>query len=238
MTTISIKRGMTLLALAALVGGGCATKQKSGAAIGGGSGAVVGAGVGAAAGGKKGAIVGGVVGAATGATAGALIGRYMDKQEAELKREVESAKVVRKGDQLVVEFNSAILFDTGQAVLRSGAKHDLDQFADVLKKYEQTNLIVEGHTDTTGSRAINEKLSAQRAEIVVEYLAARGVGKNRLTPKALAFDEPVASNETADGRQRNRRVEIEILPNEELKRADAEESASRAEPGSRPVANN
>ena len=83
-----------------------------------GSGAAVGAGVGAAAGGKKGALVGAGVGAAVGATAGALVGRYMDNQEKELRKEVESARVVRAGDKLVVEFNSAILFDTGQATLR------------------------------------------------------------------------------------------------------------------------
>jgi outer membrane protein OmpA-like peptidoglycan-associated protein len=231
MTTQRIMRGVAALALTTLAFAGCATRQKTGAAVGAGSGAVVGAGVGAAAGGKKGAIVGGAVGAATGAAGGALIGRYMDKQEAELKRDVESAKVVRKGDQLVVEFNSAILFDTGKAVLRTGAMHDLDQFAEVLKKYDQTNLVIEGHTDSTGGREINERLSQQRAEIVVEYLAVRGVGKNRLTPKGLAYDQPVASNETPDGRQSNRRVEIEIAPNESLKKVDAEERASLSPTG-------
>jgi outer membrane protein OmpA-like peptidoglycan-associated protein len=105
----------------------------------------------------------------------------------------------------------------------------------VLKKYEQTNLVIEGHTDSTGGREINERLSRQRAEIVVEYLAGRGVAKNRLTPRGLAYDQPVASNETPDGRQRNRRVEIEIAPNDELKQVDAEERASRSS-GGEPVA--
>ena len=113
------------LGLALVVGGGCANRQKTGTAVGAGSGAVVGAGVGAAAGGKKGALVGAAVGAAAGATAGNLVGRYMDNQEKELRKDVESARVVRAGDKLVVEFDSAILFDTGMASLKPSAKKDL-----------------------------------------------------------------------------------------------------------------
>jgi outer membrane protein OmpA-like peptidoglycan-associated protein len=203
---------------------GCSTRQKTGAAVGGVSGAVVGAGVGAAAGGKKGALVGAGVGAAAGATGGALVGRYMDRQEAELRRDVQSARIVRQGDQLTVEFNSAILFDTGRADLQPKGRDDLEELAEILKKYDQTNLVVEGHTDSTGSREVNEKLSLRRAETVVEYLGLRGVDKQRLTPRGYAYDQPVASNTTADGRQKNRRVEIEIAPNAELKQVAAEEA--------------
>ena len=127
--------------------------------------------MGAAAGGKKGALVGAAVGAAAGATAGTLVGRYMDNQEKELRKDVESARVVRAGDKLVVEFNSAILFDTGMASLQPSAKKDLDEFGEVLKRYSETDLAIEGHTDSTGPRELNEKLSLQRAETVVEYLA-------------------------------------------------------------------
>ena len=235
--TKRVNLSVIVLAMAGWTVTGCATKQKTGAAVGGATGAVVGAGVGAAAGGKKGAVVGAAAGAAVGAGTGALVGRYMDKQEAELRKEVETAKIVRKGDELVVEFKSAILFDTGKAELRSSAREDLDEFADVLKKYDQTNLVVEGHTDSTGGREINEKLSLARAEVVVEYLAGRGVAKHRLTPRGQAYDEPLASNATADGRQRNRRVEVEIAPNEELKRVDAEETTSSRATQTRPVAN-
>ena len=98
---------------------GCSSRQKTGAAVGGVGGAVVGAGVGAAAGGKKGALVGAGVGAAAGATGGALVGRYMDRQEAELRREVDNARIVREGDQLTVQFDSEILFDTGRADLQT-----------------------------------------------------------------------------------------------------------------------
>jgi outer membrane protein OmpA-like peptidoglycan-associated protein len=218
---------MALVLATGLVVGGCATKQKTGTAAGAAGGAVVGAGVGRAAGGKKGALVGAGVGAAVGATAGNLIGRYMDNQEKELRKDVESARVSRAGDKLVVEFNSAILFDTGQANLRPSVKPDLDQFADVIKRYAETDLIIEGHTDSTGPRELNEKLSLQRAEVVVEYLGARGVNKDRLTPRGFAYDRPVASNSTDDGRQKNRRVEVHIAPNEALRERDT--AASKAD---------
>ncbi len=216
------RAGRVALAVSmALVVGGCASRQKTGAAVGAGGGAAVGAGVGAAAGGKKGALVGAGVGAVVGATAGTLVGRYMDNQEKELRKEVESARVVRAGDKLVVEFNSAILFDTGEASLRPSAKKDLDEFGEVLKRYSETDLAIEGHTDSTGPRELNEKLSLQRAEVVVEYMAARGVNKDRLTPRGYAYDRPVASNSTDDGRQKNRRVEVHIAPNEDLRERDA-----------------
>ncbi len=218
------RAAVAALVLAAAGTSACSTRQKTGAAVGGVGGAVVGAGVGAAAGGKKGALVGAGVGAAAGATGGALIGRYMDKQEAELRREVDNARIVREGDQLTVQFDSEILFDTGRADLHTSAREDLQQFAEILKKYDQTNLVVEGHTDSTGSRAINEKLSMHRADTVVEYLGLRGVEKSRLTPRGYAYDQPVASNATSEGRQKNRRVEIEIAPSPELRKQAAEEA--------------
>jgi outer membrane protein OmpA-like peptidoglycan-associated protein len=216
---------VALTLIVGLAAAGCSTRQKTGAAVGGVGGAVVGAGAGAAAGGSKGAVVGAGVGAAVGATAGTLIGRYMDNQEKELRRDVESARVVRAGDKLVVEFNSAILFDTGQATLRPTVKKDLDEFAEVLKRYAETDVVIEGHTDSTGPRELNEKLSLQRADVVVEYLTARGVNRERLTPRGFAYDRPVASNATDDGRQKNRRVEVHIAPNEELRERDAKAAA-------------
>jgi outer membrane protein OmpA-like peptidoglycan-associated protein len=218
-----------------LAAASCSTRQKTGAAVGGVGGAVVGAGAGAAAGGNKGAVIGAAVGAAAGATTGALVGRYMDNQEKELRRDVESARVVRAGDKLVVEFNSAILFDTGQATLRPVVKKDLDEFAEVLKRYAETDIIIEGHTDSTGPRELNEKLSLQRSEVVVEYLTARGVNRARLTPRGFAYDRPVASNATDDGRQRNRRVEVHIAPNEDLRERD-EKAASAAREADRRAA--
>ena len=159
-----------------LVGGGfgCATKQGTGAAIGAGSGAAVGAGIGALAGGGKGAVIGGLLGAGVGAGGGALVGRYMDKQEAELKK-VKGAAIQREGDKLVVRFNSAILFDKNKALLKAKSKTDLAEFAQVLKRYPDTDLVIEGHTDNTGKKARNEKLSVARAEAVISFLGAEGV---------------------------------------------------------------
>jgi outer membrane protein OmpA-like peptidoglycan-associated protein len=173
------------------------------------------------AGGGKGALIGSLIGAAAGAGTGALIGAYMDKQEKELQ-ELKAAKVVREGDQLVVRFNSAILFDTGKADLKDQSKADLTEFADVLKKYEDTDLIIEGHTDSTGTKEINSKLSEERAEAVLSFLRARGVAATRMQPRGFADSKPVADNTTAEGRTQNRRVQINIAANEELRKKDAE----------------
>src|SRR5512138_1633488 len=168
----------------------CATKAQSGALVGAGAGGLAGAGVGALLGGGKGALVGGAVGATAGAGAGALIGNYMDKQEKALK-EVKGAKVERQGDQLVVKFNSAILFDTGKAKLKPASEKDLGEFAKVLKEYKDTDLIVEGHTDNKGKKANNQKLSMARAKAVIALLESEGVEATRLTPQGYADDRPV-----------------------------------------------
>jgi outer membrane protein OmpA-like peptidoglycan-associated protein len=223
-----IKFGISL-PLLAYFATACATKTQTGAAMGGGGGALLGAGIGALAGGKKGAIVGGAVGAAAGATTGALIGRYMDKQEAALKQ-VKSAKVEREGNQLVVKFNSQILFDTDKADLKPQSKTDLAEFASVLKEYKDTDLVVEGHTDSTGKKAHNKKLSIDRAESVVAFLESNGVARARLTTRGYADEQPVAPNTTADGRQANRRVQIQIAANEKLQQEDAQAAQAQKQP--------
>jgi outer membrane protein OmpA-like peptidoglycan-associated protein len=214
------------LVLAVALTAGCSTAGK-GAAAGGVAGAVLGAGAGAAAEGNKGAAVGAVVGAAAGATAGALIGRYMDKQEKELRRDVGSARIERRGNELFVRFDSAILFDTDQAELRASAKRDLAELAGVLKKYADTDLVVEGHTDSTGPQEWNEELSWRRAQAVISFLASKGVARDRMSARGLADARPVASNDTDQGRQQNRRVEVQITASEELERK-AEESARQS----------
>jgi len=201
--------------------GGCATNTGKGALIGGGGGALAGAGIGAIAGGGKGALIGGAVGAAVGAGAGALIGHYMDKQEEELKQ-VKSANVERQGDQLVVKFNSAILFDTGKADLKAQSQKDLADFSEVLKKYPDTDLAIEGHTDNTGPHEVNVKLSGARAHSVVTFLQKQGVSSSRLAEKGYADSQPIADNSSEAGRAQNRRVQVKIAANEELKKKDAE----------------
>jgi outer membrane protein OmpA-like peptidoglycan-associated protein len=205
----------------ALLGGaGCATNTGKGAAIGAGGGALVGAGIGALAGGGKGALVGGAIGAAAGAGTGAVIGHYMDKQEKALK-EVKGAKVERQGDQLLVKFNSAILFDTGKAKLKPQSQKDLGEFAKVLKEYKDTDLVIEGHTDNTGKKDANLKLSQARADAVITELERNGVERARMTGRGLGDTQPAADNGTSDGRQQNRRVQVQIAANQELRQKDA-----------------
>jgi len=215
--TMTKLRLVAAILLVAAGGYACATKAGTGALIGGGTGAVVGAGVGALAGGGKGAAIGGAVGAGVGAGTGALIGHYMDKQEAELKK-VKGANVQREGDKLIVRFNSAILFDTNKAKLKPASEKDLGEFAGVLKQYSDTNIVVEGHTDNKGKKAKNKKLSETRAESVIGYLDAQGVVRARMTSVGYADDRPVGDNKTDEGRQANRRVEIQISANEKLQK--------------------
>lgn len=211
--------GATVVALAYLASA-CATKTQSGALMGAGAGGLAGAGIGALAGGKKGALLGGAVGAAAGAGTGALIGHYMDKQEKALK-EVKGAKVERQGDQLVVRFNSAILFDTGKSKLKPASTKDLTEFASVLKEYKDTDLVIEGHTDNKGKKAFNKNLSLARANAVVTLLESQGVARGRMTPQGYADDRPAAPNTTEAGRAQNRRVQIQITANQQLQQQAA-----------------
>jgi len=218
-----MKRALgTALVVVLAVPVGCATKARTGAAVGGGGGAAAGAGIGALIGGWKGAAIGAAVGGAAGGVAGAVIGRYMDMQEEALKRDMKTATIERQGDQLIVKFQSAILFDVDKTALKEDAKTELADLARVLKDYPDTVLVIEGHTDSTGSGAHNKKLSEQRAQTVIDALFADGVDRSRLTPKGWGEDKPLQTNATAEGRAQNRRVEVHIAPNQELKKADAE----------------
>jgi outer membrane protein OmpA-like peptidoglycan-associated protein len=213
-----VKIGCAVLALAATLA--CATNTGTGALVGAGGGAALGAGVGALAGGGKGALIGGLVGAGVGAAAGAGIGHYMDKQQEALKN-VKGAQVDRQGDKLVVRFNSAILFDTNKAGLKQACEQDLSEFANVLKQYPETEITVEGHTDSKGKKKYNKKLSLQRAESVITFLSAQGVDRARMTPQGYGDEKPVADNKTQDGRKANRRVEIQINANEKMRQQEA-----------------
>jgi outer membrane protein OmpA-like peptidoglycan-associated protein len=134
---------------------------------------------------------------------------------------VKGAKVERQGDKLIVKFNSAILFDTNKSLLKPASKNDLSEFARVLKEYKDTDLVIEGHTDNKGKKALNQKLSVARADAVIDFLESEGVARGRLTGRGYADDMPVASNATEDGRRQNRRVQIQIAANENLQKKDA-----------------
>ena len=196
--------------------GGGMSKTAKGGIIGAGSGAVVGGVIGKVAGSTaKGAIIG----AAVGGTAGALIGRKMDKQAEELRRDLEGAQVERVGEGIKITFDSGILYATNSAELQSGARTEIAQLAETLKKYPDTNILIEGHTDNTGTREINQPLSERRAQSVADYLSSLGVDRSRMTTQGYADTQPVADNSTAAGRQQNRRVEIAIFANEKMKKA-------------------
>jgi outer membrane protein OmpA-like peptidoglycan-associated protein len=238
--TLKYKRSVLRLLLSATLAsfafatGGCASDQGNGALIGGGAGAGLGAMFGGLTHGRKGVVVGGAIGAATGAGAGALIGHYMDEQEADLKK-VKSANVERKGDQLVIRFNSAILFDPGKADLKPQSASDLSEFANVLRAYPDTNLIVDGHTDSRGKKALNQTLSEARAQAVVAFFETQGIVAARLTGEGWADARPVADNATEEGRAQNRRVEINIAANERLRQQDLQAGQAQAEQPAAPA---
>jgi outer membrane protein OmpA-like peptidoglycan-associated protein len=156
-----------------------------------------------------------------------LIGRYryMDKQKEKLDRDLKSGYVEKVGNKLVVKFDSAILFDTDQAELKPAAQRDLAEFARVLNEYPETKLDIQGFTDNTGSAEHNKKLSQERAAAVVNYLVSANVARARLVSQGFGESHPATGNATAEGRAKNRRVEIHIEANADLKKADAENAA-------------
>ncbi|WP_377490591.1 OmpA family protein [Pontibacter toksunensis] len=191
-------------------------KTTKGGLIGAGGGAVIGGIIGNRLGNTA---AGAIVGAAVGGATGAVIGRRMDKQAEELEKTMDGAKVERVGEAIRVNFDSGILFPVNSAELSTTAKQDIAKLAKTLKEYPGTNVIVEGHTDNSGSYELNQKLSERRAEAVASYARSLGVENERLQAKGYSYDQPIADNTTVEGRQQNRRVEIIIVANEELKQA-------------------
>lgn len=203
---------------------GCSSMSQTGkgALIGGGGGAAVGAGLGAIIGGGKGAGIGSAIGAAVGAGAGALIGRKMDKQQQELQEQLgQQATVEETTDQnglqaIKVTFEGGILFPTGKHTLSQQAQADLARFATSLRENPDTNIQIYGYTDNTGSFSANQRVAGERADAVLSYLVNAGVAPTRLSAKGIPMADYVASNETAEGRAQNRRVEIYITANKQM----------------------
>ncbi|MBN2637428.1 MAG: OmpA family protein [Prolixibacteraceae bacterium] len=219
------KRNIVLAVIlsAAFLFTGCASwnKTQKGAVVGTAAGGAAGAVIGRASGNTA---LGAIIGAAVGGGAGAVIGRQMDKQAEEISKTVPDAKVERVGEGIVVEFSSSILFGFDQSNLSEEARSNLDKLVVVLESYPDTNIEVQGHTDSCGSEAYNQNLSEQRARTVSAYLAGKGIPYNRLTTKGFGENAPKYSNETPDGQAQNRRVEFLISANEKMK-AEAEENA-------------
>ena len=195
------------------------SKTLKGGLIGGLGGAVAGGVAGRLIGGKSGTATGAIIGAAVGGTAGVLIGKKMDKQAAELRRDLEGAKVERVGEGIKITFASGILFATNSSTLTPEAAGNITQLAETLKKYADTNVTIEGHTDSSGSDAINQPLSERRAQAVANTITGEGVDAARITSKGYGSTQPVGDNATAAGKAANRRVEVAIFANEKMQKA-------------------
>lgn len=207
------------LAVAVLVLGlaGCALNNAQrgaiiGAGVGGAGGAVVGNNTGST---VRGAIIGAVVGGA----AGALIGHQMDKQARELAYEIPGATVTRVGEGIAVTFPDGTLFGYDSDELMPGARDNMRKFAASLEKYPSTRAMIVGHTDTRGSTAYNADLSQRRADATANFIAQGGVARSRLDTSGRGESEPIATNDTENGRQQNRRVEVAIYADEASRRS-------------------
>ncbi len=218
----TLKTLTALLLCSMILLSSCSSTKNStkGGVLGGAGGALLGAGIGALVGHGKGAAIGAAVGGAVGAGAGVVIGKKMDKQKAELEK-IEGAKVESVTDAnnlqaIKVTFDSGILFSTGKSDLNASSKTALTKFAASLKETPETDVTIYGHTDNTGTRETNVQLSKNRAASVSNFLNSNGITSDRITTEGKAFDEPVADNTTAEGRAKNRRVEIFITANKQM----------------------
>lgn len=220
-----LRMSLVMILSAVLILSGCASwnKTQKGAVIGTAAGGGMGAVIGKAAGNTA---MGAIIGAAVGGATGAIIGHKMDKQAEEIKKTVPDAKVERVGEGIVVEFNSNILFGFDKSALSADAKTNLNKLVTVLNGYPDTDIELQGHTDSKGSLAYNQSLSEDRAGSVSGYLSGAGITSNRVTIKGFGETAPKYDNATESGRSQNRRVEFLITANEKMK-ADAEKVAEK-----------
>lgn len=218
MKILSPKLAITCIALALVTtfNPGCSsfTKTQKGTAIGAGAGGTIGALIGKRAGNTA---IGAIIGGAIGGTAGAFVGRKMDRQAAEIKQTVPGADVVREGEGLIVKFDSGILFDVNKTALKPAATTNLQNLATSMQNNPDTNIMVVGYTDNTGSDTYNQSLSIRRADAVKSSITANGVSGSRLTTQGKGEADPIADNTTEAGRAQNRRVEIVIVANDKMK---------------------
>ena len=168
----------------------------------------------------KGSAIGGGSGAAVGAGVGAIIGDRMDKKAAELASiegaVVETVTDVNDLTAVKVTFDGGILFDFNKTSLSEVAKKSLKEFASSMADMQDTDITIWGHTDNVGTAAANEKVSQDRANVVKSFLASNGISNGRMTAEGKSFNMPVATNETAEGRAQNRRVEVYISANKAM----------------------
>lgn len=195
-----------------------ANNKQKGAVIGATSGAVIGAIIGNNAGkggnGEAGAVIGGVVGG----TAGVLIGAKMDKQAQKIEEEIPGATVERVEDAIVITFDetSGVYFETNKYNINNASQQTLNKLVAVFKEYPETNILVVGHTDSVGAEDYNMTLSKNRATSVTNYLINNGISRSRLTTDWFGETQPIQDNSTSEGRAKNRRVNIAVLPNDKM----------------------
>lgn len=203
-------------------------KTQRAAVIGGAAGALLGAILGNNVGSGNNSELGAVLGTVVGGAAGAVIGNQMDRQAKKIEEEIPGAEVQRIEDKIVVTFDekSGVTFAHAKADLTDEAKTLLTKLVGILTEYPETNVLVAGHTDSTGSDAVNMALSEKRAKAVTNFFTSHGLAASRFTTKWYGEANPIATNDTAEGRAKNRRVNIAIAPNETMK-ANAEKQVGQ-----------
>lgn len=216
-----IKSTTFLLALSLLLGCNAvqnANNKQKGAVIGASGGAVIGGVVGNNVG-KGNTVLGAIIGGVVGGVAGGYIGDRMDRQAEQIESEVPGAEVTRVGEGINVTFDeeSGVYFDLNKSDIKGPSAVTLERLAGIFKEYPKSNILIEGHTDSSGSEEYNMNLSRQRAQAVTDYLVTQGIDSQRFTTKWYGELQPRFDNETQVGRVKNRRVELGIVASEELK---------------------
>lgn len=223
-----IKSTTFLLALSLLLGCNAvqnANNKQKGAVIGASGGAVIGGVVGNNVG-KGNTVLGAIIGGVVGGVAGGYIGDRMDRQAERIESEVPGAEVTRVGEGINVTFDeeSGVYFDLNKSDIKGPSAVTLERLAGIFKEYPKSNILIEGHTDSSGSEEYNMNLSRQRAQAVTDYLVTQGIDSQRFTTKWYGELQPRFDNETQEGRTKNRRVELGIVASEELKQEAIEQT--------------
>ena len=228
-----MKRFVVLALAAGVLLSGCeaynnTNKAQRGAVIGAAAGGLLGAILGNNLGDGQNSELGAVLGTVVGGAAGAVIGNQMDKQAKKIEEEIPGAEVKRVDDGIVVTFdeNSGVYFATAKHDINQKSKETLDKLVSILNEYPETNVLVAGYTDNVGKAEYNMGLSKRRAQAVTNYFTSKGLVASRFTTKWYGKENPVADNATPEGRAKNRRVNVIIVPNEKMK-ADAEKQAGK-----------
>lgn len=220
----TIKKSTALIVLVTLVIGCNAIKnannQQKGAVIGASSGAVIGGVIGNNVGKNGNTVLGAIIGGVVGGVAGGYIGNRMDKQAERIQEELPGAEVTRVGEGINVTFSqgAGVYFDTNKSNIKGASVETLNKLAAIFKEYPKSVILVEGHTDSAGAADYNMNLSKQRAESVTNYLISQGINSSRFTTKWYGELQPKADNATSEGKAINRRVELGIIANDELKK--------------------